>query len=201
MHSFDKRTILMVFALLWSSMVWAAFTPSENPSGIRWESASSESWSGSAQSRSEGILLHLAGTFDTSVDTINGAGVTGFLGLLDPILGQVSATPTDTPMLEPTATPMVTVSPTVSDMPTEGPSATPTDTPMAEPSPSAPCIADVDDAVFNLDGINGIDGRDLLLLYGALKDDNGTPFDLDCSGDTDILDLIQFSQHWQTEIP
>ena len=62
MYSFNKRTGLVVFALLWSSMVWATFTPSENPSGIRWESASSESWSGAVQSRSDGILLHLAGT-------------------------------------------------------------------------------------------------------------------------------------------
>ena len=155
-----KKTVPPVLILVLAALpVWAAFAPSENPSEIRWVSASSESWSGSAQSRSNGILLHLVGTFDTSVDTINGAGVTGFLGLLDPISGQVSATSTPT------------------------------------------CIADVDAAVFNLDGINGIDARDLLLLYAALKDDGSTLFDLDCSGVTDIFDLIQFSQHWQNEIP
>lgn len=127
--------------------VCAAFTPSVNGNGVRWESASSEAWSGSSQTITGAVTLQLAGAFDQSVDTVNGNGVTGYLGLLDPIRK------------------------------------------LAE------CVG-ID---FNLDGINGIDARDLLLLYSAIRIGSGNPYDLDCNGVTDILDLIVFVQHWQSE--
>lgn len=143
----NSNTLRVLVLSLFLVSVCAAFTPSENGNGVRWESASSETWSGSTQTSSEGVTLQLAGAFDKSVDTVNGNGVTGYLGLLDPILELVVCVGID----------------------------------------------------FNLDGINGIDAHDLLLLYVAIIDGSGNPYDLDCNGVTDILDLIQFSQHWKAE--
>jgi hypothetical protein len=56
------------------------------------------------------------------------------------------------------------------------------------------------DADFDLDGIPGIDSRDLLLLYVALKAAE-SPYDFDCDGTTGIRDLILFSQRWRIENP
>jgi len=121
------------------------------------------------------VVLHIAGAFDTSVDTTNGSGVTGYLGLLDPIMEP----PTPTPTMIPTST-MTPVVPTL----------TPTS-----------CLDTLTEADFNLDGINSIDSRDLLLLYASLKSGDSDLYDLDCSGTTDVFHLIQFSQWWQMEIP
>jgi hypothetical protein len=227
-----KKAILAVSILtLFGSSGWTAFTPSENGVGIRWVSASAESWSGSAQTHSDGGILHLAGAFDTSIDATNGAGVTVFLGLLDPImeLAQITPTPTGTLVITPTITPG---EPTLTFTPTNTPGGptqtfTPTNTPGGPTqtftptntaggptqtfsptiTPGGPsltptlCIAALLDADFNLDGVDGIDSRDLLLLYAALKDRLGNPYDFDCDGTTGILDLIRFSQKWKVDIP
>lgn len=182
-----------IFAVLLAALIapagWAAFTPSTNGNGVSWVSASAESWSGSAQTRaSDGAVLHLAGAFDTSVDTMNGAGVTGYLGLLDPILAIADDTPTPTETVTFTpGGPTLTFTPTITP---GGPTLTPTT-----------CMGALADADFNLDGVNGIDSRDLLLLYAALKEGTGNPYDFDCDDMTDILDLIRFSQRWKIANP
>lgn len=179
----------VLLAALTASSGWAAFTPSTNGNGVSWVSASAESWSGSAQTRaSDGAVLHLAGAFDTSVDTTNGEGVTGYLGLLDPILEVAPDTPTPTETVTFTpGGPTLTFTPTITP---GGPSPT-----------STICVVAALDAEFNLDGVNGIDSRDLLLLYAALKEGTGNPYDFDCDEMTDILDLIRFSQKWKVELP
>lgn len=143
----------------------AAFSPSENSNGIRWVSASGESWSGSAQSRADGASLHLVGAFDGSLDTTNSVGVTAYLGQLEPIEGPPPATPTPTP--------------------TGGLPAT------ATPTPSTTCNPD-----FNLDGLNDVDARDLLVLLAAIRA-AGAQGDLNCDGAVNGEDLLEFSGRWR----
>jgi len=77
--------ILSVPALILFSYSGYAFEPSENGAGVRWVSASAESWSGSFQTNGSGANAHLAGAYDASVDTTNGDGVLAMIGLLDGI--------------------------------------------------------------------------------------------------------------------
>lgn len=164
-------SIIIVFSICSRG---TAFSPSENLNGIRWTAASGESWSGSVQpSPVNGTVVHLAGSFDASVDAVNRRGDAAFLGLLDPIQGPTaSPTPTETATATPTLTP-------------GGPTPTPTT-----------CLAAANDADFDLDGTNGVDARDLLLLCAALGDEEENPYDFNCDGRTDAWDLLQFSEHW-----
>lgn len=170
-----ERSISSIVVALFICSAGTAFSPLENIHGIGWTAATVESWSGSVQSSPfNGTLVHLAGSFDTSVDAVNSRGDAVFLGLLPPIRepGPGSPTPTETATATPTLTP-------------GGPTPTPTT-----------CMAAANDADFDLDGVNGVDARDLLLLCAALGDQEQNPYDFNCDGRTDAWDLLQFSEHW-----
>lgn len=154
---------------------------------VRWASLSLDAWSGAAISRTSGGLLQVAGASDSAVESTNPSAADIFMGLLPPLgnTGPEPSTPTPTPDESPSATP----SP-------GGPTETPTPTPT-----STSCLEGlvVDD--FNLDGIEGIDARDLLLLQAALSEAEGNPYDFNCDGKTDLLDLLEFTGYWQFEGP
>lgn len=76
--------VALVLSLLYQFST-PAFTPSTNSKGIAWVSESAEGWSGKAQTNALNATLHLAGAFDSSLDTTNHIGVTTHLGLLDPV--------------------------------------------------------------------------------------------------------------------
>ena len=188
----------------------AAFTPQQNTNGVSWVSASAEAWSGSGQVGPSGSTVHLAGAFDSSVDTTDGAGVVAYIGLLDPIGPGEEATPTPTggePSVTPTPTatggePEVTSTPTATD---GEPEVTPTPTATGEepgktPTPTQ-CEVASDDADYDLNGDEIIDARDLLLLIEAIDAGDGNPYDLNCDGVTNDLDLVQFSGVWKVDLP
>ncbi|MCA9433890.1 MAG: hypothetical protein KC940_25435 [Candidatus Omnitrophica bacterium] len=161
-----------------------AFQPQSNGNGVRWESASAEAWSGSFQTNGSGAVLHAAGASGTSVDTVNGNGVTAYIGLLDPILpgGGDTPTPTETEM-GPTMTETPTVTP-------GGPTFTPT-----------PCVVAMSDEDYDLNGDGFIDAKDLIAFIEIIETGVGNPFDLNCDGFTNEADLIQFSKEWKIELP
>ena len=70
----------ILIVLLFLSPGLMAFSPQQNPDGVVWQSSSAEAWSGSAQANASGGGAHLAGAFDSSVDTLNTEGVTAYLG-------------------------------------------------------------------------------------------------------------------------
>jgi len=184
-----KVLLSMVMTFLLSSYNTWAFQPQTNANGIRWESASAEAWSGSSQSNSSGAVLELAGAADSSVDTVNGNGVTAYIGLLDPIL---PGGPGDTPTPTETAT-ATEIGPTMTETPTVTPGG-PTFTPT-------PCVAAMNDEDYDLNEDGFIDARDLIVLIEIIETGVGNPFDLNCDGVTDEADLIQFSKEWKIEIP
>jgi hypothetical protein len=190
-----------------------AFNPQQNPNGIRWQSASSEAWSGSAQTGGSGDRARLAGTYDGGPDTVNPQGVTGYFGLLDPILAPVTVTPTPSPTgLSPTPTPTETptASPTFSPtaltptntatptptMPTSTATASPTLTPTTLTATPTCFITDQD---YDLNGDNRVSVEDLLLFIQAMEKGTGA-VDFNCDGLTDADDLFLMSQKWEIEL-
>lgn len=179
-------TVLVVLLILAGSTSYA-FEPQTNPNGVSWESASAEAWSGTFQSNGTGAVLQAAGASDTSVDTVNGNGVTAYIGLLDPILpGGAGDTPT------PTATATGT-GPTMTE--------TPTVTPGGPTLTQTPCVAAMNDEDYDLNDDGFIDARDLISLIEIIETGIGNPFDLNCDGVTNEADLILFSQEWKINLP
>jgi len=189
----------LVVVLTWGAFVpaAAAFAPQQNGNGVSWVSASAEAWSGSGQVGPSGATVHLAGAFDSSVDTTNGSGAVAYIGLLDPISGIEEETPTPTPEGG-VDTPTPTFTP---DGGADTPTPTPTGGEPGETPTPTECHVAVEDSDYNLDGINGIDARDLLLLIEAIDAGVGNPYDLNCDGATNDLDLIQFCRVWKIELP
>lgn len=187
--------------VLMSNFASWAFQPQTNANGIGWESASAEAWSGSFQSNSSGAVLHAVGASDTSVDTVNGNGVTAYIGLLDPILpGGPGDTPTPTETETVTETVTVTVTVTATEI---GPTMTetPTVTPGGPTFTPTPCVAAMNDEDYDLNNDGFIDARDLIALVEIIETGIGNPFDLNCDGVTNEADLIQFSKEWKIELP
>lgn len=128
-----RSASVIVLALILSfASETVAFNAQENPNGIRWQSSSSETWSGSAQTDGSGNRAQLAGTCDGAPDAVNPQGVTAYFGLLDPIRAPVTVTPTPSPTgLSPT--------PTRTETPTESPTFSPTDlVPTTTATPTMP---------------------------------------------------------------
>jgi hypothetical protein len=207
-------SLILSTLILSSASETAAFNAQENPNGIRWQSSSAETWSGSAQTDGSGDRAQLAGTYDGGPDTVNPQGVTGYLGLLDPILAPVTVTPTPSPTglsPTPTSTHTPTASPTLSPtgliptntatptrtMPTSTATALPTLTPTTLTATPTCFITDQD---YDLNGDNKVSAEDMFLLIQAIKRGTGTA-DFNCDGLTDATDLLLMSQKWEIEIP
>jgi hypothetical protein len=142
-------------------------------------SESAEGWTGNAQANGSGATVHLAGAFDQSVDTSNGAGITGYLGLLDPI-ADLEETPTPTLNITSTQTPTPTMTPTGTLL-----TLTPTNT----------CL--VAEGSYDLTGDGNVDAKDLIALLTSIEAGTNL-FDLNCDGVTDEEDLKAFSAKWKT---
>jgi hypothetical protein len=192
--SFILSTLILSFA-----RETVAFNPQENPNGIRWQSSSSEAWSGTTQSDGSGNRAQLAGAYDGSPDTVNPQGVTGYLGLLDPIFAPITVTPTPSPTgLSPT--PTSTASPSASPTPTSTATALPTLTPTeGPPTLTATPTCFITDEDYDLNGDNQVGAEDLLLFIQAMERGTGT-VDFNCDGSTDVDDLFLMSQKWEINL-
>jgi hypothetical protein len=203
------RTAVVAFVLgVLSGIPALAFTPSSNGNGVSWVSESAEGWSGDAQTNGLGATLHLAGAFDQSVDTSNGAGITVYISLLDPIF-PLPDTPTPTVTITSTGTPTKTVptptlsltptrtfatpSPTDTQLVTSTPTNTPTEIPLTL-TPTNTCL--VAEGSYDLTGDGEVDARDLAVLLTSIEAGMNL-YDLNCDGITDEEDLEAFSAKWQ----
>lgn len=189
MKTFQTAVVTWVLGALFGTSV-PAFTPSTNGHGVAWVSESAEGWSGDAQTNGSGMIVHLAGAFDQSVDTSNGVGITAYVGLLDPIAPQLD-TPTPTLTLTSTETPTETMlTPTLSLTPTVTPTVT-----LLTLTPTNTCSTA--DASYDLTGDGEVDARDLIALLASVEDGTNL-YDLNCDGITDERDLRAFSAKWKT---
>ena len=69
-----------------------ATLPLVNPAGVSLVRSSAESSIGGSQVNMAGVGLEVTGAFDGALDTINSAGVTAFVGHLDPVAVPRNAT-------------------------------------------------------------------------------------------------------------
>lgn len=211
---------LSTLVLLLSSEA-GAFHPQQNPDGIRWQSSSSETWSGGVQTSGSGNQAQLAGAYDGGADAVNPQGVAGYFGLLGPIVAPATPSPTSTrtpgatltptpsptrtqptptPTEAPTASPTVSPTglyPTNTSTPTETvPTSTPTGT---LPTPTSTASCSITDGDYDLSGDGRVSADDLILLIRAIREESGEA-DLNCDGLSDAVDLFLMARKWEIEI-
>jgi len=224
-----ESLVLSVLGFLISAEA-KAFHPQQNPNGIRWQSSSSETWSGSAQANSRGDRAELAGTYDTAADTSNALGIAGYFGLFDAIVPPATPNPTltqtpgdtVTPMPSPTGflptpttteapsappTPSATGLPATSTptpagvIPTPSPTVSPTQTPaVTQPTPTATPSCFITDRDYDLSGDGRVNIDDVILFIHAMRQ-KANEADFNCDGSTDAGDLFLMARKWEIEVP